>query len=57
MGIIFGISDLPVTTFTTPFEQPKIVAPRAYYLKSLTYEPKNVVLQKKPSLLSYLLDR
>ncbi len=28
MGKIFGISDLPVTTFMTPFEPVRIVVPR-----------------------------
>lgn len=30
MGKIFGISDLPVTTFMTPFESVRIAAPQRY---------------------------
>lgn len=48
MGKIFGISDLPVTIFTTPFETVKIKRPEFTRVKHLRFGNDFYSAQKMP---------
>ena len=49
MGKIFGISDLPVTIFTTPLEPVKLTRPEYVRVKHLRFMSDQYSAQKMPA--------